>query len=128
MDRIEEILNGRILGREQLEFLLVLNEADQKQLFEQAAIVREKAVGNKVYFRGLIEFSNVCAKDCYYCGIRKSNRNIDRYNLGDEEIVKAAVYANEYNYASIVLQAGELATKDFSRRIDKLLKKIDDAA
>ncbi|MBN2522910.1 MAG: [FeFe] hydrogenase H-cluster radical SAM maturase HydE [Bacteroidales bacterium] len=100
------------------------DEFPQQELFNEAGRVRKKYVGNKVYFRGLIEFSNVCSKDCYYCGIRKSNKNIARYNLSDEEILVAAVYACEQRYASIVLQSGELMNKMFIKRIDNLLKKI----
>lgn len=124
MDQIKQIINVGIPDKHQLEFLLGLNEKDQKQLFKQAALIKGKAVGNKVYFRGLIEFSNICAKDCYYCGIRRSNRNNDRYNLSDKEIIEAAVYAHQQNYASIVLQAGELCSREFTIRIDHLLQKI----
>jgi biotin synthase len=124
MDKIQEIFSNSVLEKDQLEFLLNLNETDQKHLFKQAAKVKEEVIGNKVYFRGLIEFSNICAKDCFYCGIRKSNRKIDRYNLSDEEIIDASVYAKNQNFGSIVLQAGEIASKDFIRRIDNLLKKI----
>ncbi len=124
MDRLQEILESGVFEKEQLEFMLELDEANQKQLFQKAGDVKEKAVGNKVYFRGLIEFSNVCAKDCYYCGIRRSNKKNDRYNLTDEEILDAAAYAHNQNYASIVLQSGELANRDFTQRIDRLLQKI----
>ena len=112
------------MRKDHLKFLLDLNEKDQKILFKQAELMKEIDVGNKVYFRGLIEFSNICAKDCLYCGIRKSNRNIERYNLSDREIIEAAVYAYKQNYASIVLQAGELISKEFTRRINLILQKI----
>ena len=54
---------------------------ERTKLFERSAKVKEETVGNFVYLRGLIEFSNYCSKDCFYCGIRKSNRKIERYNI-----------------------------------------------
>ncbi len=81
---------------------------------------------NKVYFRGLIEFSNICAKNCFYCGIRKDNELTKRYNLSDKEILDAARFAFENKYGSLVLQSGELESPAFTRRIDDLLKKIRD--
>ena len=107
--------------------ILALLNADlslQKELFHKADSVKRISVGNKVFFRGLTEFSNICNKDCYYCGIRKSNLQVERFNLSDEEIIDAAMFAHDENYASIVLQSGELASKAFTVRIEKLLKKI----
>ncbi len=65
----------------------------EQLLFRKSAEVKEKYIGNKVWFRGLIEFSNVCGKDCLYCGIRKGNKNLERYSLGDDEIIAAAKFA-----------------------------------
>ena len=81
-------------------------------------------MANKVYFRGLVEFSNICGKDCYYCGIRKSNRKTHRYNVSDEQILDAARFAHENGYGSFVMQAGELESPSFTGRIEKLLKEI----
>lgn len=104
--------------------LLHANEADSKLLFEKAKEIKLKNVGDKVYFRGLIEFSNICGKNCYYCGIRSGNANLVRYNLTDQEILDAARFAYENNYASVVLQSGEVANKAFTQRIEHLLKEI----
>ncbi len=93
-------------------------------LFESAQKLKENVVGKKVYFRGLIEFSNVCSKDCYYCGIRKSNKNVLRYNATDEEILEACRFAWLNRFGSVVLQSGELESKAFVKRVDYLLKKI----
>ncbi len=81
-------------------------------------------VGNKVYFRGLIEFSNICAKNCLYCGIRKGNEKVIRYNVSDEEILESCRFAWENRFASVVLQSGELSAPAFVKRVDDLLKKI----
>jgi biotin synthase len=124
MENPEEILQKDCFTLADLENLLSLKNDSQKPLFAKGAEVKEKTVGNTVYFRGLIEFSNHCAKDCLYCGIRKSNRQVARYNLTDNEILGAARFAHQQHYASIVLQSGELSSPAFTRRIKRLLRKI----
>ena len=104
--------------------MLELQGEEKKELFAAARQVQEQEVGRKVYFRGLVEFSNICGKDCYYCGIRKSNRTVQRYNLSDREILDAARFAYENNYGSFVLQGGELESDTFTRRIENLLRQI----
>jgi biotin synthase len=107
--------------------ILPLLEADQemtKKIFLEADRIKKEYLGDKVYFRGLIEFSNICSKDCLYCGIRNSNHNVGRYNIQDEEIIEAALYAYQQNYASIVLQSGEIQSVAFTKRIEELVKKI----
>lgn len=94
------------------------------KLFAVADEIKREYIGSKVYFRGLIEFSNICSKDCFYCGIRKSNTNVHRYNLSDNEILDAARFAYENNYGSLVLQSGEIGNDQFAGRIENLLKKI----
>ena len=74
--------------------------------------------------RGLIEFSNICSKDCLYCGIRKGNRNLTRYNLTDDEILAAARFAYDNSYGSIALQSGEIESSLFTKRVENLLNKI----
>jgi biotin synthase len=78
--------------------------------------IRDKYAGKKVWLRGLIEFSNICSKKLLYCGIRKGNRNISRYNLTDEEILKAAAFAYEKGFGSVALQSGELESRTFTNR------------
>jgi len=113
-----------ILDRQQLiELLKSVGDARQS-LFETAANIRSEHVGNIVYFRGLIEFSNRCHKSCLYCGIRSGNRKVLRYDLSDDEIVDAARFAYDNRYGSIVLQSGEIQGEPFARRIESLLKKI----
>ncbi|HQI70837.1 MAG TPA: hypothetical protein PLT47_08815, partial [Bacteroidales bacterium] len=60
-----------------------------ESLFQQAMHTRNDVIGNKVYLRGLIEYSNRCAKNCYYCGIRAGNKKAYRYEVSDEEVLKA---------------------------------------
>lgn len=122
-NNINNILKGD-LGVRELAYLLQLKGADQKLLFSKAQEVQLANVGRKVFYRGLVEFSNVCAKDCFYCGIRKGNKEIDRYNIEDEHIVNAAKFAWENKYSSMVLQAGERNDSAFIDRVTKLLKTI----
>ncbi|NCC72013.1 MAG: [FeFe] hydrogenase H-cluster radical SAM maturase HydE [Sphingobacteriia bacterium] len=119
-----QILNQSTFSTDDLVKFLAAEGEDRKLLFAHSAAIKQKYVQDLVYFRGLIEFSNICAKNCYYCGIRKSNPNVIRYNLTDDEIVGAAKFALDSRYGSIVLQSGELRSKAFIRRITKLLDKI----
>ena len=57
-------------------------------VFEKARVWQEKYYGKQIFVRGLIEMTNYCKNDCYYCGIRRSNRNADRYRLTDEQILR----------------------------------------
>lgn len=121
------ILKLSELSRDDIIELLQLEGEEKKLLFEKSAAVKREYVQDKVYFRGLIEFSNICSKNCCYCGIRKSNRRAVRYNLTDEEIVGAAKFALDNRYGSIVLQSGELKSRKVTHRITKLLDKIHQA-
>jgi biotin synthase len=121
---MNKILTKEKLSKDDIVALLNANADDTKALFTRSAEVKEEFVGNKVYLRGLIEFSNVCAKNCYYCGIRAGNNAVERYTLSDNEILEAAQFAYKNQFASIVLQAGELATEAFSVRIKNLLQEI----
>ena len=125
---IVKSLNKQNLTREDLITMLSAEGEEKQLLFEKARSVRNEQVGNKVYFRGLIEFSNLCSKDCYYCGIRNGNRKIPRYNLTDDQIIEAAKFAYENRYASLVLQGGELESENFTRRIESLLLRIGDVS
>ena len=92
------------------ELLYILNSDDKnliEYLFLKANEIRKKIYSNKVYIRGLIEISNICKNDCYYCGIRKSNRNIKRYRLSKEEILACAKKGYELGFRTLVLQGGE---------------------
>lgn len=121
---IKEILERNIFSRENIISLLESQGEDRTFLFKKSAEIKEKYIGNKVWFRGLIEFSNICSKDCLYCGIRKGNTNLTRYNLSDDEILAAAKFAYDNRYGSIALQSGELESPFVATRIENLLHKI----
>jgi biotin synthase len=127
LEKLEIILKKELLTRDDIIYLLSLKSEEKTRLFEQSATIKEKQVGNKVYFRGLIEFSNVCLKNCLYCGIRHDNSLVHRYNLTDDEIVDAARFAAENNYGSLVLQSGEIQHASFTARMEKLLTAIHQA-
>jgi biotin synthase len=120
----KDILEYEDFTRDNIISLLNSEGADRTMLFIRSAEIKEKYIGKKVWFRGLIEFSNVCGKDCLYCGIRKGNKNLDRYNLSDDEILAAAGFAYSNRYGSIALQSGELEGRIVTDRIENLLHKI----
>jgi biotin synthase len=123
-DRVADILEKESFSGQDIIKLLESQGEERTLLFKKSAEVKEKYIGKKVWFRGLIEFSNICGKDCLYCGIRKGNKNLVRYNLSDEEILAAARFAFDNNYGSIALQSGELEAEYFSGRVENLVGKI----
>ncbi len=124
MKTVAEIVQQQEFSKQDLVALLGSGNNNRQLLFEHSRQVKEDVLGKKIYFRGLVEFSNICSKDCYYCGIRKGNSNVIRYNASDEEILEACRYAWLNRFGSVVLQSGETSSKAFVKRVDKLLKKI----
>jgi biotin synthase len=119
-----EILSKEYFSKDDIIHLLSLKGDEAKPLHEKALKVKADHVGRKVWFRGLIEYSNICAKNCYYCGIRCANKKYARYTLTDEEVIEAALYAYDNRFASIVIQSGEQTGKKFTDTIEYLLKEI----
>ncbi len=98
----------------------------QQQLWKEADSVRRAHVGEKAHFRGIIEFSNICEKDCYYCGIRKSNEKVERYRMSLDEIKEGLAFIDKADYGSVVLQSGELTTpsaKKFALEVVRFIRK-----
>lgn len=81
-------------------------------------------MGAKVYYRGLLEFSNRCRSDCSYCGIRKSNAKVERYTLSEEEIVAVARHCAEAGYGSLMLQSGERRDEPFIALLERVVRRI----
>ncbi len=121
---VKEILHQDDFSRNDIIALLSCQGEDRTLLFKKSTEIKEKYIGKKVWFRGLIEFSNICSKDCLYCGIRKGNKNLKRYNLTDNEILTASKFAYDNRYGSIALQSGELESNLVTDRIEVLLHKI----
>ncbi len=89
------------------EILMNITVADGEYLKYLARGVREKHYGKDVYIRGLIEVSNICKNDCYYCGIRASNKNCMRYRLTDKEILECCEEGYALGFRTFVMQGGE---------------------
>lgn len=94
------------LNREEIISLLK-DDSIKEELFEAADRIRKEYVGDEVQLRGLVEFSNICKRNCLYCGLRSGNKNITRYRLQPEEIIELARKAKGYGYKTVVLQSGE---------------------
>ena len=107
-EMIQEIKCRRDISIEQLEYLLTTENRDfLERLREEASQTAQKIYGNRVFIRGLIEFTNYCKNDCYYCGIRRSNHCADRYRLTKEEILSCTDTGYELGFRTFVLQGGE---------------------
>ncbi|RKQ88447.1 [FeFe] hydrogenase H-cluster radical SAM maturase HydE [Brockia lithotrophica] len=93
------------------EMLALLRDPEDPEvlhiLCRAAHLVRLKVFGNVLVLRGIIEFSNICRNDCLYCGLRRSNRNLVRYRMDEEEIFAAVERAIRMGFRRIVLQSGE---------------------
>ena len=76
-------------------------------LFKEADKIRRENVGDEIHLRALIEFSNICKRQCLYCGLRSPNKEVERYRLSKEEILFSAKKAVDLGYKTIVLQSGE---------------------
>ena len=83
------------------------NEEVVKRLRTEAVSLRKQYYGDKVFTRGLIEFTNYCKNNCYYCGIRNGNCHVDRYRLTEDEILECCQMGYELGYHTFVLQGGE---------------------
>ena len=103
---IDEFVKNCNLSDIQLKTLLESNEFDN-QLRENADILRKQHYGTDVYIRGLIEFTNFCKNNCYYCGIRKDNKNAHRYRLSKEDIMECCKDGYGLGFRTFVLQGGE---------------------
>ncbi|MST75276.1 [FeFe] hydrogenase H-cluster radical SAM maturase HydE [Roseburia sp. MUC/MUC-530-WT-4D] len=107
-EMIQEIKCRRDISIEQLEYLLTTENKDcLEMLREEAVQTAQKIYGNQVFIRGLIEFTNYCKNDCYYCGIRRSNHCADRYRLTKEEILSCTDTGYKLGFRTFVLQGGE---------------------
>ncbi|WP_054693172.1 [FeFe] hydrogenase H-cluster radical SAM maturase HydE [Syntrophomonas palmitatica] len=113
--------------REALSNVLASQDEDLfAVLLDKAEECRATVLGNKVYPRGLIEFSNLCQCDCYYCGLRHSNTRLGRYRLTADEIVALAREAWEKGYQSLALQSGELKSSREVKFVSEVIKRIKD--
>ncbi len=102
---IEKILQKEQLNRDDIVSLLEL--ADFSPVYQAADRVRAEYVGDVVHLRAIIEFSNVCKRQCKYCGLNRENKSLPRFRMRHEEILETAAQAVKAGYRTIVLQSGE---------------------
>lgn len=122
---LQKALAGHRLVRSEYRELLALEKpAELAALFQAAYQLKLRTVGNRVRLRGLIEVANYCAKNCCYCGIRRDNHAIRRYQLSAAEILEAAVLADRFGYGSVVLQAGEREDDEWVGFITEVVRRI----
>lgn len=126
LDKIVQPLTQEL---QQSEWLLILQAAQENREFalsirQQAVELRDKIFGRKVYLRGLIEISNICARNCFYCGIRSSNQKVHRYRLSKSDILACCAQGEQLGLRTFVLQGGEDAyfNDDFLVELIKEIK------
>lgn len=105
---IDKLEREHLLSKE--EFVALIDHRTQEltdYLFEKARRIREEHYGKDVYLRGLIEFTNYCRNDCYYCGIRRSSKSASRYRLTKEQILSCCDEGYRLGFRTFVLQGGE---------------------
>jgi biotin synthase len=109
---------------ELVELLSISSHEDMGKLFKAAYSLKERYIGRRVSIRGLIEWSNICNKNCFYCGIRSGNKKIERFRLSKEEILSTAEFIHSAGYGSLVLQGGELESPVNTDFISSVLSEI----
>ena len=118
------IKQGQLEQEECPELLNLYKDPETVGVIRQEAVrIQKKYFGNKIYTRGLVEFTNYCRNDCYYCGIRHSNTNAERYRLTKEEILQCCENGHELGFRTFVLQGGEDPWFNDERMID-IIKSI----
>lgn len=105
---IEKLEVSHSLSLEEYELLISARDEETTDLLKEKAVkARKEIYSDEVFIRGLIEFSNICKNDCFYCGLRCSNKNVHRYRLSEEEIVECASMGYSLGFRTFVLQSGE---------------------
>ena len=106
---------------------ILSDNSKNNDLFRKADVVRHDNVGDEIHLRGLIEFSNICKRQCKYCGLRCENKKIERYRILKDEILECANNAVKLGYKTVVLQSGEDDYYDSDKlcEIIREIKKLD---
>lgn len=102
----------------------MLRDEGLDSLTRRAYETKVSVWGRRVALRGLVEFSNVCEKNCLYCGIRRGNASVSRYRMDEGEILDAVAWAAENRYGSVVLQSGEIAAEANTAFVERVLMRI----
>lgn len=112
------------LDLDAIKQLLSSEGREEENLIRRGLEVKLAHLDNYVHLRGLIEFGNVCEKNCLYCGLRRGNGKIARYALSDEEVLSCARLAKDLGYGSVALQSGERSDPEFVDRVERLVREI----
>ncbi len=123
----EKLYKKRSLSVEEYEELISCRTSESARYITEKAIeVRKEFYGNSVFIRGLIEISNICKNNCYYCGIRGGNENCERYRLTPQEILNCCKEGYASGFRTFVLQGGEdgYFTDDILCKLIKSIKKL----
>ncbi len=107
----------------------LLNGSNDEWLYQAADKAKRQTYGNKVFVRGIIENSNICDRNCLYCGVRKENKELKRYSLSEAEILECARGIRNQGIKSIVMQSGESQShndKKIAQTIAKIKTEIPD--
>lgn len=123
----EKLCKGQKLSLSDFEMLIRNREQYAEELQKLAKEKTEEIFGKKIYIRGLVEITNICKNDCLYCGIRKSNKNVSRYRLTDDEILSCCEAGYEAGFKTFVLQGGE-GDFDYLPVIREIKKRYPDCA
>ncbi len=112
------------------DVLFLLESSDDTFLFENADRIRKEQMGDEVHLRGLFEFSNICKRNCNYCGLRHDNKQQHRYRIKPDDVVEQALIIASYNIKTVVMQSGEdgFFTTDLLADIVRRIKKNADVA
>ncbi len=122
---LDSLLTQTQFSHQDIVTLLSLEDPDEIERLRLAAEeVTFQTCSNLVYYRGIVEFSNTCALDCHYCGIRRSNAKVGRFTLTKEEIVDAALWCANEGYGSVVLQSGERQNPGFVDFVEDIVRTI----
>jgi biotin synthase len=113
-------------ARERALEMLAAEGGALDELYRHADVVRKNHMGDEVYIRGIIEFSNVCVNNCLYCGIRAANRNVARYVMSPDEILAIAGTMGRFRQTTVVLQSGE-TPGIADEKLGVLIRRIKDA-
>ena len=129
IDKLE--LGSKLDKDEWISLLDSCSDEVREYAAEKARAVAQSVYGNDVFIRGIVEFSNVCKNDCYYCGIRAGNCNLERYKLTEEDILQCCKAGYRYGFRTFVLQSGEdlsYTTEDICRIVSRIKSEFPDCA
>lgn len=132
MNIVDKIRETRDITREELEKILTTEDKESIELLRSSArSVATEVYGNKIFMRGLIELSSHCRNDCFYCGLRRSNKEAVRYRLTDDEIYQCCATGYKLGFRTFVMQGGEDGWFDDNRMcriVSKVRKEYPDCA